>query len=597
MAGSYHRELEVATQAALAAGAMLRDEFHHPGGPRGGDGHADVDDRAEASIHAALTHAFPEYGYRGEELGFKGEARDAGRHMWIVDPNDGTSDFLRGYRGASVSIALVRGGVPVLGVVYAYSAPDDAGDLIAWAEGCGPVRRNGIEVSRSWPSRPSETCTVLLSVYADERMEANIRTIAPMRFRGAPSIAYRLALIAVGDADATAALNSPSSWDFAAGHALLMGSGGLFIGARGRAISYDDTGMARCGGAIFGGAESLVTDLAECDWRGVMAAHRSRKLPFCRPAKTKPSRDAGVVSRAQGAWIGQLAGDSLGSLVEFLTPEEIQARYPGGLSRLETGGVWGTLAGQATDDSEMALALARCLVKTERYDAAAVREAYVAWLGSEPYDIGSTTRGSLSTGVANTTSQANGSLMRVSPIGIAFGPDAAFAAAYEDAGLTHAHPVCRQATAVYAYALSFAIRSGPAPEQVYAHAKGVASHPALIESLDRAKDAAPADFVKNQGWVLTAFENAFYQLLHAKSVEAALSDTVKRGGDTDTNAAIAGALLGAVHGLRSMPHQWVDRIATCRPLAGIPGVNRPRPMEYWPIDALSLAERLLALGV
>src|SRR3974390_383043 len=121
---------------------MLREEFHRAGGPRGEGGHAEIDEIAEAEIHRILSGAWPQYGYRGEELGFKGGPRDSGRHTWVVDPNDGTSDFLRGFRGSSVAIALLRAGHPVLGVVYAYCAPDSAGDLVSWAEGCGPVRRN-----------------------------------------------------------------------------------------------------------------------------------------------------------------------------------------------------------------------------------------------------------------------------------------------------------------------------------------------------------------------------------------------------------------------------------------------------------------------
>ena len=70
-----------------------------------------------------------------------------------------------------------------------------------------------------------------------------------------------------------------------------------------------------------------------------------------------------------------------------------------------------------------------------------------------------------------------------------------------------------------------------------------------------------------------------------------------RGGDTDTNAAIAGALLGAVHGMAQMPLQWTNQVLSCRPLAGREGVHHPRPMDFWPVDALALAERLLWLGM
>ncbi len=101
-----------------------------------------------------------------------------------------------------------------------------------------------------------------------------------------------------------------------------------------------------------------------------------------------------------------------------------------------------------------------------------------------------------------------------------------------------------------------------------------------------------ADFCSHMGWVLIAFSNAVYQLLHATSLEEGVVDTVMRGGDTDTNAAIAGALLGAVHGLDALPGQWVDSILRCRPEAGSPRVRNPRPECYWPVDSLELAEAL-----
>ena len=72
-------------------------------------------------------------------------------------------------------------------------------------------------------------------------------------------------------------------------------------------------------------------------------------------------------------------------------------------------------------------------------------------------------------------------------------------------------------------------------------------------------------------------------------------DTVMHGGDTDTNAAIAGALLGAVHGRRGVPDRWVRTLLCCRPLPGTP-THHPQPPEFWPVDALQLAEALLWAG-
>jgi ADP-ribosyl-[dinitrogen reductase] hydrolase len=98
------------------------------------------------------------------------------------------------------------------------------------------------------------------------------------------------------------------------------------------------------------------------------------------------------------------------------------------------------------------------------------------------------------------------------------------------------------------------------------------------------------------GFVRVSFRLAWWELFHAPSFEAALIDVVNRGGDTDTNAAIAGALLGAVHGSEAVPARWRAAVLSAFPLAGAPGVVNPRPPACWPVDALVLAERLAALG-
>jgi fructose-1,6-bisphosphatase/inositol monophosphatase family enzyme len=99
--------LEVAIAAAREAGAMIRADFHLPGGARGRWAHADVDDEAEAVIRRRLLDAFPEWGYRGEETG-SARVDPPPKYLWLVDPNDGTVGFLQGVRGSAVSIALLR---------------------------------------------------------------------------------------------------------------------------------------------------------------------------------------------------------------------------------------------------------------------------------------------------------------------------------------------------------------------------------------------------------------------------------------------------------------------------------------------------------
>ena len=116
----------------------------------------------------------------------------------------------------------------------------------------------------------------------------------------------------------------------------------------------------------------------------------------------------------------------------------------------------------------------------------------------------------------------------------------------------------------------------------------------VMKAIKSAEDAPPEDFMHNMGWALIAFQNALWQLLHAENLEEGVVDTVMRGGDTDTNAAICGAFLGAVYSRDAIPTQWATRVLHCRPETGRPHVHHPRPECYWPIDALELAEKLVA---
>ena len=109
--GGYSAALKAATKAAEAAAELLLAECARETGPRGSIGHCPADIEAENVIRSILTDAFPRWGYRGEETGYRPPA-DGEIHVWVVDPNDGTEAMQRGYRGSAVSIALLREGVP-----------------------------------------------------------------------------------------------------------------------------------------------------------------------------------------------------------------------------------------------------------------------------------------------------------------------------------------------------------------------------------------------------------------------------------------------------------------------------------------------------
>ena len=299
--------------------------------------------------------------------------------------------------------------------------------------------------------------------------------------------------------------------------------------------------------------------------------------------------------------MGQCVGDSLGSLVEFQSSDEILSRYPEGVRDLRDGGTWNTLAGQPTDDTEMALALARSIIDQGEYSSEHAFNAYVEWIESKPFDCGMTIRAALQ-GNPNESSEANGALMRISRLGI-YGSTRPFSQvanwAQEDARLTHPNPKCGQANALFASALSFTVNSNVTAAEVFDHivdcSKKWQVDSSLTTVIRSSETDPPRDYMSQQGWVLIAFGNALWQLIHADDFESGVVDTVMRGGDTDTNAAIAGALLGAVHGLDAIPKRWVDCVLNCRPKDGLPNVVRPRPQKYWPVDTLDLAEALLEL--
>jgi ADP-ribosyl-[dinitrogen reductase] hydrolase len=591
--------LRTALIAVREAGDLLRADLHRPTGPRGKPpDKADADVEAESAIRVRLSAAFPTWGYLGEETGRI--VGDPGAPLWLVDPNDGTRDYLRGRRGSAVSIGLLHESRPVLGVVFAFGYPDDNGDLFAWAEGCGALRRNGRATAAALPTALSARDVVVVSSGGARSPGLNLECSAPARFRPVPSIAHRLALVAAGDAAAAISVHAPGAWDYAAGHALLRGAGAVLVDEAGREIAYAVDGTSNVKRA-FAGMEPVARALAARDWHRTRDDVEAATTDFpLRSERGQVMADPALLSRAQGALLGQCAGDSLGSLVEFAPAADVRARYSDGPRLLDDGGCWDTIAGQPTDDTEMALALSRAVAAQGRYDVAAVREAYGAWHRSSPFDVGRTTEAAL-LGSPLVESQANGSLMRAAPLGLlAHALSSADAAdlAMTDSALTHPNPVCGDATAAYVVALAHAIGHGLGPgasyEAALRWAREAGAQAAVVDALDRATISAPVCEGESQGWVLITLQNAFYELLHAPSVEAGVVATVRRGGDTDTNAAVAGALLGAVYGRAAVPFQWRQMVMSCH--AHPAASRRPRPAAYWPADALDLAERLLWLG-
>ncbi len=603
---------DVATALALCGG-LLRAEFHRPGGPRGAGSTAPIDTEIEEILKRRLLslHACD---WHGEEL----PRVDTGHpDVWVVDPHDGTKAFLNGERGSSISIALLRAGHPIVAMVYAPTAPDDGGDYFLWAEGLPPLR-NGRKLEpigpgfapyiydadrdgdMSWPPRSPEPlaydhATVIgMNEEAGEFAAANHRRFAPAGIRAIPSIAYRLALAAASEVDIALSLTEGLDlYDVAAGLAVLKAAGG-------RAIELDGTPLTFQRGATFRGCIAGRPELLrETRRRKPQAA---RRMPRNKVKVARRLPGSAQLGLAQGVMLGQLAGDALGSHVEFSSAETIAVGFLEGMTDILPGGYHGTLAGQPTDDSELALALARSIVAHGGYHPEQVAKAYIAWGRSAPFDCGLTIRAGIAAlqgqGRANAHSQANGAMMRQAPIGIACAgrPAEAAALARRDCAMTHPHPVCQASSAAYAAAIAAGL-SGANDRTIWAvahaHAGDDEGGRVVRDWLERATSAGPDDFQTKIGWVRIAFLNAFHRLWIQQPLETAVVETVAAGGDTDTNAAICGALLGAIQGIDAVPLRWRRAVLGCRAVEG-PSVRHSRAPTYWADDALDLAEALLA---
>lgn len=300
--------------------------------------------------------------------------------------------------------------------------------------------------------------------------------------------------------------------------------------------------------------------------------------------------------RARGCLLGQFIGDSLGSLVEFEEPGDIAERYPDGVRDLADGGTWNLIAGQPTDDSQMAMMLIRSLQRQGTFDADDVLRGYVHWYSTGPFDIGATCAQALAGEGLNEDSQANGALMRVSPLGVFgaradVGAEAAAEFACADAALTHPNPICVDANAVFVTGLVTAIRGGTAREVVDAM-EVATSERAVAQAIAAGRTGDVGDYGEHMGWVLLALSIAVRQLVLYDDPVEGLVDAIGMGGDTDTNAAITGALLGAVHGAQAWPERWVRGVLECEPEAGRPGVANPLRREFWATDLLDQADEL-----
>ncbi len=190
---------------------------------------SEVDSQAEAEIIRELRKAFPDYAILGEESGAMGK----GRYTFVIDPLDGTSNFLRGFPHFCVSIALVENGEPIHGVVYdpmrneLFTASRGAGALLNDKKIRVAERKdlNGAFLITGFPPRERARLAPHLATIQVLLAEAE-------DIRRTGSAALDLAYVACGRADAYFEAGV-KPWDIAAGMLLVREAGGRVCDFRG----------------------------------------------------------------------------------------------------------------------------------------------------------------------------------------------------------------------------------------------------------------------------------------------------------------------------------------------------------------------------
>ena len=283
--------------------------------------------------------------------------------------------------------------------------------------------------------------------------------------------------------------------------------------------------------------------------------------------------------RATGSVIGLALGDALGAPFESRRASQI----PHSLPTLELPWM-GLPPGSTTDATAMSRNLVRSLIANEGLDVDDVRRRHIEWLRSGPPDVETITRRVL-TAVSQGEPEAartyvqqrgpevsagNGSVMYCAPLGVAYAhrPEALVELAPALSAITHWDERCRTACLAVAVAVAALVRGERGRRAVLGAVATIAERVGgeeleyLVEEAGRARPVDGPD----RGFALFTAGLALRAATDEPGFEDGLRYVVSLGGDTGTNAAVTGAVLGAIHGLSGSPAAWLDRL---RDRAGI----------------------------
>ena len=282
-----------------------------------------------------------------------------------------------------------------------------------------------------------------------------------------------------------------------------------------------------------------------------------------------------LADRVVGSALGLALGDALGAPFEFLRARNV----PDPIPALERPWL-SEPPGSTTDDTAMARNLMRSLAAQQRFDPDDLLERHLEWFRSDPPDVGTLTGRVLRRIAAGEdaataaqeiwnergpeVSAGNGSVMYCAPLGLAYAnrSDELGHLAPALSALTHVDGRCM--TAVLAVTLGVAaLVRGESAEDAARSALGAVDDlegGEELEFLVEEVGGSRAIDGPDQGFCLFTAGVAFQALVRPGDVETELRRVVSLGGDTDTNAAVAGALLGARDGANGLPAPWLQRL-------------------------------------
>ena len=210
----------------------------------------EADQRAEDVILAALDEFFPHIPVIAEEAAAKGVVPKTGEEFFLVDPLDGTKEFISGKQDFTVNIALVRKGMPVLGVVYAPALKvlwSGHNDIACKVQISDEFEQSDVRKVRC-RAKPTIPIAVISRSHCTPKTEAFVAENGLIDSISIGS-SLKFCMLAEGAADVYPRFSRTMMWDTAAGDAVLRAAGGITLDMAGMPLRYefdesDEDGLA-----------------------------------------------------------------------------------------------------------------------------------------------------------------------------------------------------------------------------------------------------------------------------------------------------------------------------------------------------------------